>query len=113
MKLGKKTDCSICPLHLGSHDRRSLQLPPQMYYYASPTLRSETMLPLKREKEKEKRKQSKTEKTKKQNKNEEKKKRKNTHVILQTSPTASKRLRIRPKGCIHLKHFKTSRAGTI
>ena len=34
-------------LMVGSHDRRSLQLFPKMYYYASPTLRSETTLPLK------------------------------------------------------------------
>ena len=33
---------------VGSHDRRSLQLFPKMYYYASPTLRSETTLPLKK-----------------------------------------------------------------
>ena len=32
---------------VGSHDRRSLQLSSKMYYYASPTLRSETTLPLK------------------------------------------------------------------
>ena len=33
---------------VGSHDRRSLQLFPKMYYYVSPTLRSETTLPLKK-----------------------------------------------------------------
>ena len=32
---------------VGSHDRRCLQLSPKMYYYASPTLRSEPTLPLK------------------------------------------------------------------
>ena len=41
-----------CSLHewarlmVGSHDRRSLQLFPKMYYYASSTRRSETTLPL-------------------------------------------------------------------
>ena len=34
-------------LMVGSHDRRSLQLFPKMYYYAAPILRSETTLPLK------------------------------------------------------------------
>ena len=34
-------------MKVGSHDRRSLQLLPKMYYYASPTLRSETTLMLK------------------------------------------------------------------
>ena len=34
-------------LMVGTHDRRCLQLFPEMYYYASPTLRSETTLPLK------------------------------------------------------------------
>ena len=33
--------------------------------------------------------------------------------VLQTSATASKRLRIGPKGCIILQLFKTSRAQTI
>ena len=32
---------------VGSHDRRCLQLSPKMYYYASPTLRSEPTLSLK------------------------------------------------------------------
>ena len=35
-------------LMVGTHDRRCLQLFPEMYYYASPTLRSETTLPLKK-----------------------------------------------------------------
>ena len=51
----RKSECQIrAPittraLMVDSHDRRSLQLPPKMYYYASPTLRSETMLPLKKQ----------------------------------------------------------------
>ena len=36
-----------CTVMLGSHDRRSQQLFPKMYYYASPTVRWETTLPLK------------------------------------------------------------------
>ena len=48
--------CLCCPsliypckvtVIVGLHDRRSLQLFPKLYYYASPTLRSETTLPLK------------------------------------------------------------------
>ncbi len=42
-----KMQNGFCSLMVGSHDRRSLQLFPKMYYYASPTLRSETTLPLK------------------------------------------------------------------
>ena len=34
-------------LIVGSHDRRNLQLFPKMYYYGSPTHKSETTLPLK------------------------------------------------------------------
>ena len=37
----------LISIMVGSHDRRSLQLSPKMYYYASLTLRSETTLPLK------------------------------------------------------------------
>ena len=37
----------------------------------------------------------------------------NNDDVLQTSATASKRLRIGPKGCIILQLFKTSRARTI
>jgi len=62
-----------------------------MYYYASPTLRSETILPLKREKEKEKRKQKKTKKKNKQNKNEEKKeKKKHTRHFANISDSVKK-----------------------
>ena len=39
-------------LIVGSHDRRSWHFPPKMYYYVSPTLRSETTLPLKKKKTK-------------------------------------------------------------
>ena len=42
-----------------------------------------------------------------------KNKNKNNNDVLQTSATASKRLRIGPKGCIILQLFKTSRARTI
>ena len=48
---------------MGSHDSRGLQLYPKMYYYSSPTLRSETTLPLKNSKK------TKTKQTKKQTKN--------------------------------------------
>ena len=99
---------------VGSHDHISLQLFPKMYYYASPTLRSETTLPLKKKK------------TPQKNKN------KNTpcnrwkvflsipyphitfclvwqhHDVFQTSATASKRLRIEPKSCILLQLFEAT-----
>ena len=39
---------SQCTLLVGSHNHRSLQLVPKMHYYLSPTLRSETVLPLKK-----------------------------------------------------------------
>ena len=72
------------------------------------------MLPLKNEKEKEKRKKERKKKEEEKTEEKEKQKQKTTtkNVILQTSPTASKRLRIGPKDCI-LKPFKTSRARTI
>ena len=46
-------------LIVGSHDRRSLQLYPKMYYYASPTPRSKTKLPLKKQKQKQQQQQKK------------------------------------------------------
>ena len=99
-------------LMVGSHDQRSLQLFPKMYYYASPTLRSETTLPLK---------------------NTNAHMLKTTpcnrwkiflsipyphvitfclvwqhHDVFQTSATASKRLRIEPKSCIHMQLFEAT-----
>ena len=97
---------------MGSHDRKSLQLFHKIYYYPSPTLRSETTWPLK---------------------NQSTYVRNNhtrnrwkifpsvpyPHVItfclvwqhydmLQTSSTASKRLRIGPKDCILLQRFEAT-----
>ena len=50
---------------------------------------------------------------KKHNNKKQKQKQKQKNDVLRTSATASKRLRIGPKGCIILQLFKTSRAQTI
>ena len=104
---------AVIALIVGSHDRRSLQLFPKMYYYASPTLSSETTLPLK---------------------NPTERMLKTTtpcnrwkiflsipyphvitfclvwqhHDVFQTSATASKSLRIEPKSCILMQLFEAT-----
>ena len=98
---------------VGSHDYRSLQLFPKMYYYASPTLRSETTLQLKQN-------------TARMLKTTTPYNRWKIflwnpyphvitfclicqhHEVFQTSATASKRLRIEPKSCIPMQLFEAT-----